>query len=325
MELADEAMLVTDAANRHYGFPRMVRARDGDLLLFYRIGTTHAYDDAVIGMRRSSDDGASWSSERLLREREPGLSAHNPVALVTSRRRIILWASRYRYGPGVRLPCWWSFSDDHGSTWSPWTLFDPSERHSCYYVTDAIRTSDGLLAGDATFPASGVGPCHTRILFSSDDGLTWTCRSKLTPSSENSGDEVALAEVAPGTVLCVQRDRSRADTFRFWSRDGGRTWSDPESIRGMLDCVLQRPFLTRLDEALYLLSGRDYARRRVVTYLSVDGGRTFGQRMELDTFQKDGGYTAVVPLGGRACLIAWYSDSHARPLKPDIKVKKLNV
>jgi len=93
----------------------------------------------------------------------------------------------------------------------------------------------------------------------------------------------------------------------------------------MLDCVLQRPFLTRLDEALYLLSGRDYARRRVVTYLSVDGGRTFGQRMELDTFQKDGGYTAVVPLGGRACLIAWYSDSHARPLKPDIKVKKLNV
>ena len=47
-----DAILVTDTASRHYGFPRMVRACNRDLLLFYRAGTTHAYDDAVIEMRR---------------------------------------------------------------------------------------------------------------------------------------------------------------------------------------------------------------------------------------------------------------------------------
>lgn len=200
----------------------------------------------------------------------------------------ILWASRFEYGPRLRHPNWWSTSDDGGVTWSAWSVFDPSDQHSCYYVTDAIHTSAGLLAGDATFPLSGKGSCHTRIHFSSDDGLTWSCRSKLTSPASNLGDEVALMETAADTVLCIQRDRALADTFRLWSRDGGRTWSDRESIRGMLDCVLQRPFLTRLNETSYLLSGRDYERKRVVTYVSTDGGRTFGHRRELDSFQKDG-------------------------------------
>ena len=49
--------LITNSVERHYGFPRLVRAQNGELLLFYRIGTTHAYDDSAIAMRRSSDRG----------------------------------------------------------------------------------------------------------------------------------------------------------------------------------------------------------------------------------------------------------------------------
>ena len=100
--------LITNSVERHYGFPRLVRAQNGELLLFYRIGTTHAYADSAIGMRRSSDSGVSWSSERILWQCEEGYIAHNPVCINGAQGRVILWASRYQYGLNLRHPCWWS-------------------------------------------------------------------------------------------------------------------------------------------------------------------------------------------------------------------------
>ena len=92
----------------HYGFPRMVRTANSDLLLFYRVGTMHARDRSSIVLTRSCDDGKTWSRQRILRTDAPGFSAHNPVPFVTARGRVILWASRFQFstmppvkGPGV--------------------------------------------------------------------------------------------------------------------------------------------------------------------------------------------------------------------------------
>jgi len=45
----------------------------------------------------------------------------------------------------------------------------------------------------------------------------------------------------------------------------------------------------------------------------------------LDSYQQDGAYTTAISTGPMRCLIAWYSDSHTVPLKPDIKVATLSV
>jgi len=311
----------------HYGFPRIVRAKDGGLLLFYRVGTTHAYDDAHIVVRRSTDDGRTWSAEQRLWQPQATHSAHNPVALVAPSGRVVLWASDFKYSakPTVRLPCVWSHSLDHGRTWAAFDHFDRDPSRSTYYITDATVTSDGLLAGSAAFPPGGVGKCHTEMWHSVDGGLTWTVRSRLTQPAENKGDEIALLETQPGTLLCLLRDRQRHETYRLWSRDGGRTWSPRESIRPMLGCVLQRPFLTRLDAKTVMLSGRDYRRKLVVFYVSRDNGRTFAERHVLDTFQRDGGYTSALPLVPGKVLMTWYSDSGTTPLKPDIKSAVLTL
>ena len=132
-------------------------------------------------------------------------------------------------------------------------------------------------------------------------------------------------ETQPGTILCILRDRARTDVFRLWSQDAGRTWSPRENIREMLDGVLQRPFLTRLHERILLLTGRDYERRLMVAYLSRDNGETFGDRTVLDSYQEDGAYTTVIPTGPMRGLIAWYSDSHTVPLRPDVKLATVKV
>lgn len=313
----------------HYGFPRMVRAGNGDLLLFYRVGTTHAYDDSRIAMRRSTNNGQDWNDERILWKADPGLSAHNPVALVCPSGKVILWASAFRYStkPPARLPGYWAHSTDHGKTWSPFVRFDKDPGRSLYYVTEAIVVSDGLLAAGSAFPPSGVGKCWTLILHSDDGGGHWSVRSRLTTIEENKGDEVALVETEPGVLLCLLRDRQGRETFRLWSHDGGRSWSPRTSIRGQIDCTctLQRPFLTQLDEDTLVLSGRDRNRKQVVAYVSRDAGDAFTRYCVLDTYQKDGGYTTAVPLDKTTVFMAWYSDSGTTPLKPDIKSTRLHV
>lgn len=325
MDLTPTQQLTDDPA-MHYGFPRIVRAANGDLLVFYRVGTEHAADDASIGMRSSSDGGATWSHERILWSVDPGSGAHNPVALVARGGRVILWCSWFQYAPEARRqPCWWSYSDAHGRTWAPFTVFDPSPDHSCYYVTEAIQVADGLLAADATFPAEGVGDCHTRLWHSYDDGKTWAVRARLTEPGENQGNEVALLEIQPGYLLALLRDRAHKAIFRLWSDDIGATWTPCEDIRNLLGCVLQRPFLTRLGKGKILLTGRDSDHKQVVAYLSTDHGLTFHSGTVIDDYQRDGGYTTVVPTGANTALIAWYSDSHTVPLKPDIKLATLTV
>lgn len=311
--------------NVHEGFPRVVRTANGRLLLFYRAGRAHASGDSSIVSRTSQDEGASWSDERRVWAAPTGTSAHNPVALVTPQGRIILWMSRYVYSDKSheRQPCVWCWSDDNGETWTDPVPFDRSAERSCYYVTDAIATSDGLLASDASFPPTGGGACYTQ-LWHSVDGVTWKVRATLTRPDENMGDETALLETEPGTLLCLLRNRRTRGTLRLWSRDAGRTWSDREDLGEMIG-VLQRPFLTRLDRTTVLLTGRDRDRRLVVAYLSRDNGQSFGQRHVLDSYQSDGAYTSACPIGQGSVLLTWYTDQGARPGQPDIKTASLTV
>ena len=134
---------VAASSDIHYGFPRMVRAQNGNLLVFYRVGTSHAYDYSQIAMRRSRDVGKTWSEERILHtDPKRDHSVHNPVAFVTKAGRVILWVSSYGFEsePKTRDPGYWSWSDDHGETWAPFVRFDHDPSRSVYYVTDVYQT-----------------------------------------------------------------------------------------------------------------------------------------------------------------------------------------
>jgi hypothetical protein len=322
------------AASRewHYAFPRMIRGRSGDLLLFYKVAKSHASDVSAMVMRRSKDNGATWSDAvEYHRDPKPDHSATNTVPLLLASGRILNWLSSYGFQrPSTREPTFWRWSEDDGQTWSPAARFDADPAHSTYYVTDAINTSDGILACAATFPPTFIGNCWAAV-WHSKDGKSWQHISDITSPKENRGDEVALLETAPGRILCLLRCRQVPDNpyrkglARFVSADGGRSWKEEPNHEPQLRCTLQRPFLTRLDSRTLLLTGRDYDRKLVVAYVSRDNGETFGERRVLDRYVGDGAYTAGVTLSKDSVLLAYYSDVDSDPNKPDIFTVKLRV
>ena len=58
--ITDQKVIESDG--NYNGFPGVERAANGDLVLAYRKGTTHVGPSQVI-LRRSSDEGTSWSPE----------------------------------------------------------------------------------------------------------------------------------------------------------------------------------------------------------------------------------------------------------------------
>jgi hypothetical protein len=319
----------------HYGFPRLVRAANGDFLLFYRIGTTHAYDYSQVAIRRSKDQGKTWLDEKVLfQDPDPARSAHNPVAIVTGTGRVILWVSRFRFTPlpHKREPGAWAWSDDHGETWTEFRTFDSdTTTRSSYYMTDVIRLSDGgLLGSNATFPPNGIGKCYALQWFSGDNGKTWDVRSQLTAPEANRGDEVGLLETAPGEVLCLLRMRKQpgAKSYPpglavFRSKDAGRTWTEHDNLLPQLGLTLQRPFLTRLDKQRVLLTGRDVERKEIVAFLSEDNTQTFGSKVVVDAYVKDGAYTTALRLSPKKALMIYYAGSEAA--LPELRSVQLEV
>jgi len=307
----------------HYGFPRLVRTADSRLLLFYRVGVSHASDPAAIAMRTSCDDGRTWSDERIIHRDPDDYCAHNPVAVVAPHGRIILFVSSYNWRAGRKLHMYWTHSDDHGGSWAPFTKFDTDASRSTYYMTDVVRTDRGLFGMSTGFAPDARTQAHN-LFWHSSDGRDWCLRSVMTQPEDNRGDEVDILPTGPDGFMVLLRDRRRQTTWRVWTTNEGRTWSEPEDIGSQVE-ILQRPFLTRLTQNTLLLSGRDRKRALIVVYVSRDGGKTFAERHVIDRFYGDGGYTAALPLSESTALLVYYADSPEFRGKPDIRQVTLSV
>jgi len=278
IELHDAKPIAVDP-KIHYGFPRMIRAADGRLLLFYRVGKSHASDPATIAMRQSKDEGATWSEERNIHHDPDGHSAHNPVSVTAADGRVLLFVSSYNFRDRRKLPMYWSHSDDHGETWAPFTKFDTDPSRSTYYMTDIERTEEGLFGMSAGFTPDARTQCHNLFWFS-PDGRDWELRSMQTQPEEDRGDEVDIFHTGNDRFMVFHRDRRQKTTWRVRTEDAGRTWTEREDLGRQVE-ILQRPFVTRLTKDLILLSGRDRKRALVVVYVSRNGGATFRERLHL--------------------------------------------
>jgi hypothetical protein len=284
--IAGSVTIIDDA--KHNGFPILLKLATGDLAVFYKQATSHAYDaDSIVLMRTSTDNGATWSSaSTVLTDATYDIGAGGGVVLSTGR--IVLMINLNTIGPdgattdSTRI----IYSDDDGANWSAiytldstFTDWDHSTGGNIVELPD--RTLRLALFGQNT----GDTYASVKIYTSSDEGETWGTETAIANGEDDSRNyqEPNLVQLQNGQLLCMMRsDTSPVSSSQFYrslSNDNGATWSDPVAIF----VATGAPRTIQLKNGMLLCIYRDATDLQADYRISRDNGYSWEVAISLST------------------------------------------
>jgi hypothetical protein len=215
-----------------YRIPAIIMAANGDLIAACDARRDSSADlngaqDIDIAVRRSSDNGVTWSDMEIMCDLGEGHPASDPSLVLDQITGEIFCF--YNYMDRSQSPneyrLWVQSSTDHGQTWSiPRDITDditlPEWKYNFKFMTSGrgYQTRSGRLLHNIVRVGSGV---H---LFASDDhGQTWFLLNE-TPVSP--ADESKVIELADGRLMINSRvNGGYGARHVHLSSDGGQTWT----------------------------------------------------------------------------------------------------
>lgn len=242
-----------------YRIPAITTAKNGDLVAIsdYRpCGNDIGYGEVDLVMRRSTDNGRSWSEAVTIADGDgkPGTveCGFGDAALVTDRKtgHLLLMAvcgntpywSAKRDNPNrvARLR-----STDGGRTWSPYEevtediyrLFDQSALgpvESLFFGSGRIMQSRIIKVGKyyRLYAALCARPGGNRVIYSDDFGQTWHALGSIDVSPAPTGDEPKCEELPDGSVVLSSR-KHHGRFFNIY------TYTDRKTAQGSWDTPVE--------------------------------------------------------------------------------------
>ncbi|WP_036284783.1 sialidase family protein [Microbacterium luticocti] len=245
-------------------------------------------------IRRSTDGGASWGPQQVVRT-GTGLQGYGDPSLLVDRAtgRILLFhaagtlAGFFEAVEGsepddavqhVDV----SISDDDGLTWTHRRLTSQLKRPGVTGIFAASGTGlcvpAGPYAGRLVQPMVLLehGEITAAAAYSDDHGESWTLGAALGGHT----NESAITATADGMLLLHSRARPRRRAAV--SADGGASWSTPEPVEDLPDPSDNGSLVTLADGALLASNNLDPdLRRNTGLSLSRDGGSSWPHRLIL--------------------------------------------
>ena len=315
-----------------YRIPAVVRTPAGTLLAFAeaRRNSCADFGDVRIVMRRSKDDGKTWSAVETVAE-NGSLQAGNPAPVVDTRDRLypkgrvfLIYCTgdateaAVMRGEGSRR-VWFRTSSDEGSAWSQPAEITasvklPGWHHYATGPGHALQLTHGRYAGRIVVasnhsendpqPAGHSYAAHT--FYSDDHGASWKLGETLARHGSN---ESTAAETADGTVVMNGRDQSGASRARIIaiSKDGGARWDSVFVAKDLIDPVCEGSMLSYSGKDAHALLFSNPAstteRRDLTISVSTDGGRTWPQHKLV--VRGAAAYSDIVVLRGNSLGVVW--------------------
>ena len=293
---------------------------DGTLVAAYDRRQDDASDlpgDLDLMVRRSSDQGETWSEPEAVVDYDGGVGAGDPSLLYDEEAdRLFLFHAHAPEGVGFRnssdgnsndaddiLHTDVSHSDDGGRTWQTNRITEDIKDPSWFGVFASsgtgIQLSDGRLVQQYAFD-SGDG-IHAVSVYSDDHGETWQAGEPVGPGM----DENKTVELSDGRIMLNSRTADGPYRLVSYSEDGGETYSDPVPDHDLVDPT-NNAAIVRYDadaqagtpEARRLLftnTDHESSRQNLTVRMSCDDGGSWPVSRTLESGAA--GYSTVVSLG----------------------------
>ena len=257
-----------DPAYKAYHIPGVVVTAKGTVLAWCearkRAAGVSDWDDIRILLRRSTDDGKTWSAPQSIAD-VPGPKTKNPSALkmknvdpsdVTYNNPVLI---ADRNGAVHMLfcleymRCFYQRSDDDGLTWTTpvditatfegfrrghdWKVLATGPNHGIQLRSGRLLSPVWISAGTGN---NGHHPSVTATIYSDDHGATWRAGDIAVPTNETWIDpnETTSVELSDGRVMLNVRSESKANRrLVTTSADGATGWSTPRFDDALLEPI----------------------------------------------------------------------------------------
>jgi sialidase-1 len=266
---------------KSFRIPAIIRASNNDLLAFCegRVNSSGDFGDIDIVMKRSSDNGKTWSDLSKVVNYDM-FQAGNPAPVVDHtdpafpNGRIFLFYNtgnnhegEVRKGNGVR-EVWYKTSNDNGVTWSDavnitmqahrpdypkvnaaynfkedWRSYANTPGHALQITQGTYRGRIFISANHSSgAPLSNFMDYHAHAYYTDDHGVTF----KLSENIEVPGsNESTAAEISNNRVLFNARNQSGTNKFRLVAIgiNGGSHWDTTYFDKQLPDPVCEGSIL----------------------------------------------------------------------------------
>ena len=270
-------------------------------------------------------DLATQKHRQVIIDREVGQYLGHPTTVLLEDGKTMLIVYPKGHGKGEIV---FKRSKDGGKSWSerlptPKSWATSKEVPTIHRVVDA-KGKKRLIVWSGLYPA--------RLAVSEDDGASWSELKKV----GDWGGIVVMGcleglKTGKGHYMAMFHDDGRFftakprqqkpvvfDLFKTYSRDGGLTWSRPESILARTDVHLCEPGIIRSPNGkqLCVLLRENSRRKNSFVIFSNDEGKTWTKPRELPASLTGDRHTGKYTADGRL-FISFRDTTHESPTKGD--------
>ena len=312
-----------------YRIPALAVTNDKSILAFCEGRKHHRGDSGDIAMlvKRSTDGGASWSSQAIVWD-EAGNTCGNPAPVIereSGRIHLLMTWNRgddherdiIKRGSKDTRRVYATSSDDDGRSWrEPQEITSDVKRPDwTWYATGpghGIQIQTGEHAGRLVIACdhieAGSEARYSHVIYSDDGGASWRLGGRTPQPAVN---ECEVVEISGGRLLLNMRSYRTAENVRqiAISADGGLTWrgqrSDPALIEPICQAsVIAYPKPGRSGGELILFANPASKTERVnmTVRASRDEGESWGSHVTLHAGPSAYSDLAVAPDGRILCL-----------------------
>jgi sialidase-1 len=285
-----------------YRIPAIIVAKNGDLIAAIdergpSCADLKANDNINIVMRKSKDNGKTWSDIRTLADYPLGKSASDPSFILDNSTGTIFLFYNYMDLDKERDVYYLHVmkSTDNGETWSQAEditkqISKPEWHGDFKFITSGkgTQTSSGILLHTLVNLKYGV------FIFGSDNnGKTWFL--KETPIKP--ADESKIIELSDGSWMVNSRVNSPGMRYVHISNDQGNSWSsraDNALIDPACNAAIIRYNYKKMNCLLFVNAESKNLRKNLSIKVSYDEGKSWTQGKTI--YEGESAYSDVVVL-----------------------------